>query len=88
MRTTRIEIEGAAGHVAIERKSGQCNVRIDSVIRDPKRNEQAWKVWEIAITANEGELFGIADEAFTRTEGHTGTNSDVHDLLREIQRFI
>lgn len=41
MRTTRIELEGSAGHVAIERKPGEGTIRIDSIVRDPKRGEQA-----------------------------------------------
>ena len=34
MRTTRIELDGDAGHVAIERKVGETSIRIDSIIRD------------------------------------------------------
>jgi len=46
MQTRRIELEGSAGHVAIERQRGSATIRIDSILREPKK-EQAWMTWEI-----------------------------------------
>ena len=45
MQTRRIELEGSAGHVAIERHRGSAIIRIDSILREPKK-EQAWMTWE------------------------------------------
>ncbi len=43
MRTKRIELEGPAGHVAIERQRGGTTIRIDAIVREPKPGQQAWK---------------------------------------------
>jgi hypothetical protein len=88
MRTKRIELEGSAGHVAIERQRGSDTIRIDSVLRDPRNGEQAWKTWEIeARNTDDTELFWIATEVQRRCDGVVGTNSDVNDYYRELQRF-
>jgi hypothetical protein len=87
MKITRIELEGNAGHVAIERKGGSATIRIDSMIRDPK-GEQAWKTWEIdARVTDDTELFWIATEVQRRCDGVVGTNGDVDGYYRELQRF-
>ncbi len=86
MRTTRIELEGDHGSVAIERKAGSATIRIDSIIRDPGK-EKAWMTWELSATASEDELFRIAEIVQRRCDGATGTNSMVHDYFREMQRF-
>ena len=87
MRTTRIELDGDAGHVAIERKAGETSIRIDSIIRDPKRGQQAWKTWELPARISAEDLFKVAIEVQLRSDGRTGTNSDIHDYYREMQRF-
>jgi len=87
MRTTRIELEGSAGHVAIERKPGDGTIRIDSIARDPKRGEQAWRTWELPVTVSDDELFKVATQVQQRTDGCTGSNSMIHDYFREMQRF-
>ncbi len=86
MRTTRIELEGSAGRVTIERTPGSATIRIDSMIREPK-NEQAWKTWEIEARIDDEALFKIAEEIQRRCDGKTGSNSMVHDYYREMQRF-
>ena len=86
MRTKRIELEGSAGHVAIERQRGSTTMRIDSIVREPK-NEQAWKTWEVDASINDEALFEIAKEVQRRCAGVRGTNSDIHDYYREMQRF-
>ncbi len=90
MRTKRIELEGPAGHVAIERERGSTTIRIDSIVRDPApgTGEQAWKTWEIeAKDTDDTELFWIATEVQRRCDGVVGTNSDVDGYYRELQRF-
>jgi hypothetical protein len=88
MRTRRIELEGSHGHVAIERERGSTTIRIDSIIRDPRRDERAWKTWEVeARVISDEELFEIATEVQRRCDGVVGTNSDIHDYHRELQRF-
>lgn len=90
MRTRRIELEGAAGHVAIEHERGSDTIRIDAIVRDPApgAGQQAWKTWEIATGIGDDELFQIAQAIHRRVEGHDGTNSDVHGYLAELRRFI
>lgn len=88
MRTIRIELEGIAGHVAIERQPGNRSIRIDAIVRDPKPGQQAWKTWEIASGIGHDELFQIAQAMHHRVEGREGTNSDVHGYLAELQRFV
>ena len=87
MRTTRIELDGDAGHLAIQRERGSATIRVDSIIRDPKRGQQAWKSWELPVRTSDEDLFKVAIEAQLRTDGCTGTNSDIHDYYREMQRF-
>lgn len=87
MRTTRIELEGSAGHVSIERKPGSATIRIDSIVRDPKRGEQGWKTWELPARISDDELFAVAEEVQRRCDGMRGTNSMIHDYYRELQRF-
>ena len=85
MRTTRIELEGSAGSVAITREQG--TIRIDSIVREPKNGEQGWKTWEIEARIDDDALFKIAEEIQRRCAGVRGSNSDVHDYYRELQRF-
>lgn len=85
MRTTRLELDSNAGHLTIQIEKG--TIRIDSMIRNPKRSQQAWKTWEVPCTSSDDELFAIAQEAQERTDGCRGTNSMIHDYFRELQRF-
>ncbi len=87
MRTTRIELEGSAGHVTIERKRGDTTIRIDSVIREPKRTDQVWKTWEVPTSISNEDLYKIAEEVQRRCTGARGTNSDVYGYFTEMQRF-
>ena len=87
MRTTRIELDGDAGHLAVQRERGSRTIRIDSIIRDPKRGQHAWKTWELPARVSDEDLFKVAIEVQFRTDGGTGTNSMVHDYFREMQRF-
>jgi len=89
MRTTRIELEGSAGHVTIERPRTSATIRIDSIVREPApgKGQQAWKTWELPARISDDELFKVAIEVQQRTDGCTGTNSMIHDYVREMQRF-
>ena len=87
MRTTRIELDGDAGHLAIQRERGSRTIRIDSIIRDPKRGQQAWKSWELDAGVTDEDLFKVATEVQVRTDGKRGTNNMIHDYFREMQRF-
>jgi hypothetical protein len=84
MKTTRIELEGPAGTVTIQSEGR--SIRIDSILRDP-RGEQAWMTWTVGAIADDQELFEIAAAVQRRCDGHRGTNSDIHDYYRELQRF-
>lgn len=86
MRTRRTELDGEAGHVAIERQ--ESSIRIDSIIRDPKRGEQAWATWTIEASIAREALIELARRIQHRTDGWQGTNSEVHDYLRELERFV
>lgn len=88
MRTRRIELEGSAGHVAIERERGSATIRIDSIIANSRKGEQAWKTWELeARDTDDTEMFWICTEVQRRCDGVVGTNSDVHGYLAELKRF-
>lgn len=87
MQTTRIELRGDAGSVAIERQPGSTTIRIDSIIREPKTGQQAWKTWELPARSEEDALFEVAWEIQIRCDGVRGTNSMIHDYYRELQRF-
>ena len=85
MKVKRIELEGRAGRVAIEREGGSLAIRIDSIVRDPK-GEKAWMTWKVNARAT-GELFKIAQIIQRRCDGVRGTNGDLDDYYRELQRF-
>lgn len=91
MKTKRIELEGDAGTVTIERDRRDpqrgSTIRIDSILREPKRGAQVWKTWEIDARIIKEELFKIAWAIQRRTDGRPGTNSDIHDYLRDLERF-
>ena len=87
MRTRRIELDGSAGHVAIERQPGRTSIRIHSIVSKPKRGQEAWKTWGVKARISDEDLFQIATEVQERTDGRRGTNSMIHDYFREMQRF-
>lgn len=87
MQVKRIELEGSAGHVAIERPRNSTTIRIDSIVRDPRNGTQAWKTWELPADIDNDELFEVAQIVQRRCDGVAGTNSDVDGYYRELQRF-
>jgi len=88
MKITRIEFDGDAGHLAIQRERGSATIRVDSILRNPKRAQQAWKTWELPARISDEDLFKVATEVQFRTDGGAGTNSMIHDYYRELQRFV
>ncbi|MCC7409974.1 MAG: hypothetical protein IT442_18050 [Phycisphaeraceae bacterium] len=92
MRTIRIELDGRAGHVAIERQPGSTTIRIDSILRAPApapgKGEQAWKTWELPARISEDELFRVAEEVQRRCDGVRGTGGDINGYYRELERFM
>lgn len=90
MKIKRIELEGPAGHVAIEREGDR--IRIDSILRNPN-GEQAWltKVvaakQTIAADAVESVLWAVAKIIQKRCDGVRGTNGDIDGYYRELERF-
>ena len=87
MRITKIELKGDGGTMNIERENNVIEIRIDSVVRNPKRGEQAWKTWTIPASTTREAMFEIATEVQQRTDGQRGTNSVVNDYLNELMRF-
>ena len=87
LRIERIDLNGAAGHLKIERLRGSDTIRIDSIIRDPKGGEEAWKVLELPATASDEELFKVATEVQQRTDGYAGTDSERLGYFGELLRF-
>jgi len=87
MRTTRIELEGRAGHVTIERPVGRANICVVSIVRQPRQSQRAWKTWELPTSVSAEELFKVAEEVQRRCDGTRGTNSMIHDYYHELQRF-
>ena len=87
MRTKRIELEGRAGHVAIQRQRGSATIRIDSIIANPGQGQQAWMTWEIHARTVGDELYEIAQAIQRRCDGVVGTHSDVDGYFRQLQRF-
>ena len=87
MRITRIEGEGAAGRVAIERPAASPFLRVDSIIRDPRPADLVWKTWHLSAFDSEEEFLEVARELQHRTDGAAGTNGDVDGSFRELRRF-
>ncbi|MBI1374505.1 MAG: hypothetical protein GC159_17445 [Phycisphaera sp.] len=87
MRTTRIELDGSAGHVTIERPAGRPNICIASIVRQPRQGQRAWMVWDVPADIGADALFQIATEVQRRTDGSRGTNSMIHDYYRDLRRF-
>lgn len=94
MRIKRIELEGDHGHASIERPRnsprttrGNQTIRIDSILRNPKAHEQAWRTWEISSRTDSDELYNIAKILQQRCDGVRGTGGDVQDYYTELQRF-
>lgn len=89
MKVKRIELEGRAGHVAIER-DGE-NIRIDSTIRNPGK-EQARLTRVVSsrqlvhAAAGENELWSLAQIIQLRCDGEAMLDA-IAGYYRELERF-
>ena len=86
MQVTYLKLEEAAGTVTIQRQRGSATIRIDSILRNPGK-EQAWKTWDVPATVSNDKLFKIAEIVQRRCQGVRGTGSDIHGYFQELQRF-
>jgi hypothetical protein len=87
MRITRMTIEGTGGRVEIERPRGATTILVTGVTFDPRTGErQDWKS-EISSHVDADELLNVARRMQRDCDGVRGTNSDIHDYFRELQRF-
>jgi len=87
MRITRIDIEGHAPggsrYATIFRRRGSRWIEV--TVLTPQKPDG--KEHRIAADADEQELWNQARNLHLAIEGRHGTNSDIHDYLRELQRF-
>ena len=84
MRITRIEIEGSEGRYAtITRRLASPWIEI--TVLTPSRPEGRGRL--VAADADGSELWNEARDLHHAVEGRQGTNSDIHDYFRELQRF-
>ncbi len=84
MRITRIDIEGQTGRYAtIKRRIGSSTIEVEILTPDCPDG----KIHAIDAKADETTLWRAANDLHHALEGHPGTNCDVHDYYREIQRL-
>ena len=89
MRIASIELDGRIepGHrlpralARISRKRGSAHIEV-ALLR-PNHPQITHQV----LAHDDEGLWSMADCLFETLEGHHGTNSDIHDLYRELQRF-
>jgi len=83
MRINRIDLEGQDGRYAtIKRRRGSGFIEITVLTPDHPGGR------ECRVAAHdEDALFKQASGLFFLLEGHRGTNSDIHEYYRELQRF-
>ena len=83
MRTTRIEVEGRAGHYAtISRKRGTRSIDITMLTPD-----QPDGITIHADPTNEDSQHYAAAWVHKRLEGYAGAAGDIADYLRVVQAF-
>jgi hypothetical protein len=87
MRTTRIDIEGRAGHYAtISRKRGTRVIEIVVLTPDRPGPMGAGETFNADATNEDGRQYAAA-LLQKRLDGYQGTAGDVADYLRAIQNF-
>jgi len=85
MRTTRIDLEGDAGnghYATITRPSGSEHIVV--TILTPAQPEG--RVHHVQADS-EDDVWSMAECLQQQLDGVRGTNSMIHDYLRELQRF-
>ena len=84
MRITRIDIEGRNGRYAtITRRKGSRWIEVTILTA----YQTDGKVRRIAADTDESEMWNQARNLQHALDGRLGTNSDIHDYLRELQRL-
>jgi hypothetical protein len=83
MRTTRIDLEGKTGHYAtITRARGSAHIEV--TILTPACPEG--RVHQVDATCAE-DLWSMAECLQYHLDACHGTNSMIHDYMRELERF-
>jgi len=89
MRTTRIDLRGDAsdGHYATITRPGNGDEIVVKVFT-PESPRGIFRNVSANIEADGGEaIFKMAEYLQEKLDGVRGTNSMIHDYLRELQRF-
>ena len=87
MRTTRIEIEGRQGHYAtISRRRGSPDIEV-GVLTPKCPDGMTLEVTARRDADSENARCRFARNLHRILEGCEGTNSDIEDYYREIERF-
>jgi len=91
MQTKRIELIGPGGMLTIERdradKTNPQRIRIDSILRNPSRGQQAWVTYEIGSRICDRDLLDMTMTLFHRLERRQPSNAELRDLAGELYRF-
>ncbi|HEX7010765.1 MAG TPA: hypothetical protein VF184_12350 [Phycisphaeraceae bacterium] len=83
MRITRMDLEGTPGHYAtITRRTGSDQIEVTILTPDQPEG----RVHHVQADCEE-DLWSMAECLQHHLDGHRGTNSMIHDYLRELQRF-
>lgn len=83
MRITRMDLEGSPGHYAtIARRAGSDHIEVTILTPD----QPDGRVHHVQADCDE-DLWSMAECLQYHLDGHRGTNSMIHDYLRELQRF-
>ncbi|MBL1216609.1 MAG: hypothetical protein D8M59_03855 [Planctomycetes bacterium] len=85
MRITRMDIESTCGtrFAVIERKRGSDRITVTLLTpATPNGREHTFPA-----RGHEDQRFSMAELVQTTIDGHRGTNSMIHDYLRELERF-
>jgi len=85
MRTTRIDLQGDAGsghYATITRPSGGEHIEV-TILTPAQPNGRVHHVQ----ADSEDDLWSMAECLQLQLDGVRGTNSMIHDYLRELQRF-
>jgi len=85
MRITRIDLEGTPGsgnYATITRKRGSDLIEVTILTPD----QPDGRVHHVQADCEE-DLWSMAECLQYHLDGHRGTNSMIHDYLRELQRF-
>jgi len=90
MRFERLELNGDAGRLRIERERGSRKIWIDSSLHRPKRGKEAdgWVLWELPNNATDKRILKLAKELQSRTDGKAGSADRIDEFFREMKRFI